>query len=73
MVEEGEGFVGVIRHGEGIIQKATRRHKWYRLAGTGSEGCGNYQAMSRWWCDVSCHGWGIISDSLGKTGKLVYV
>jgi len=27
MIEEGEGFVGAIRHGEGIIQKATRRHK----------------------------------------------
>jgi len=23
MIEEGEGFVGAIRHGEGIIQKAT--------------------------------------------------
>jgi len=27
MVEEGEGSVGAVRHGENIIQKATRKHK----------------------------------------------
>jgi hypothetical protein len=37
MVDEGEWFIGAIKHGEGIIQKATRRHKWYRLVGTRSE------------------------------------
>jgi hypothetical protein len=73
MVEEGEGSVGAVRHGENIIQKATRKHKWYRLVGIGSEGCGNYQDMFGWWHDVSCHGWGITNSSLGKTGKLINV
>ncbi|KAJ6856609.1 hypothetical protein NC651_038304 [Populus alba x Populus x berolinensis] len=43
MAEEGEGFVGVVRHGEGVIQKTTRKYEQYRLAGTGSKGCDNYQ------------------------------
>lgn len=38
LVQQGDG--------ESVIRKTTRRHGRYKLAGTGSRGCGNYQALS---------------------------
>jgi len=63
MTKKGKWYVSTIGDGEGVIRKTTRRHGRYKLAGTGSRGCGNYQALSEWWRDVSCHGWRITSDS----------
>jgi len=73
MIDESEWSVSASGHDEGVIWKTTRRHKRYKLGGTRSKGCGNYQDLSRWWHDVSYHGWGIIGVNLGKTRKLVYV
>jgi hypothetical protein len=47
MAEEGEGSFSAVRHGEGVIRKKTRKHEQYRQIGIGSEGCDNYQALSR--------------------------
>jgi len=73
MAKKDKRSVGPIGHNEGVTWKTTKRHEWHILAGTESEGCGNYQALFGLWRDVSCHGWGIASKSLGKTRKSAYV
>lgn len=57
---------------KGMVKKLYRKQP-ERLVGARSEGCGNYYDFSRWWRDVSRHGWGITGGSLGKTRKSIYV
>jgi len=70
MTKEGKWYVSTTGDGEGVIRKTTGRHERYKLTWIGSRGCSNYQALSKWWRDVFCHGWRITSDNLGKNKKI---